>query len=119
MLSGISRPGGGRKNRLPVSAVGRTLRVRQFITRSVTDTVKLFFSRPELWAEALDQYRRVAGSMATHIGSSARNSSGRHYDINPGTDSQRGDERQFDRGGVKTDLSTGDGEKAYLNRETP
>jgi len=36
------------------------------------------------------------------------------YDINPETDIQKGGERKFDMGGVKTDLITGDGEKIYI-----
>jgi hypothetical protein len=36
------------------------------------------------------------------------------YDINPETDLQKGGERKFDMGGVKTDLITGDGEKVYI-----
>ena len=39
------------------------------------------------------------------------------YDINPETDIQKGGERKFDMGGVKTDLITGDGEKVYIKHE--
>jgi len=39
------------------------------------------------------------------------------YDINPETDIQKGGERKFDMGGVKSDLITGDGEKVYIKHK--
>jgi hypothetical protein len=39
------------------------------------------------------------------------------YDLDPETDVQKGGERKFDMGGVKTDLITGDGEKVYIKHE--
>jgi hypothetical protein len=39
------------------------------------------------------------------------------YDINPETDIQKGGERKFDMGGVKTDVITGDGERVYIKHK--